>query len=141
MQTAETVREVSGRAVEIQQAQQSKKVRNRRYKVGDQVMMYSPPHGRDKLHSQPWTGPHQIIEISSDHVVKLRMFRGPAPVEKKKGRKPVQEQWVTTSRLKPVFKSGRPYKTLPAQRISSHVGERNPLSTGVAIIRTDIVGC
>ena len=107
MQVAETVREVSGRAVEIQQAQQSKKVRNRRYKVGDQVMMYSPPHGRDKLHSQPWTGPHQIIEISSDHVVKLRMFRGPAPVEKKKGRKPVQEQWVTTSRLKPVFKSGR----------------------------------
>ena len=27
--------------------------------------------------------------------------------EKEKGRRPMHEQWVTTSRLKPVFKTGR----------------------------------
>jgi len=110
MQTAEVVREVSGRAVEVQQAQHNKRMKVRDYRVGDQVMMYSPPLGRDKLHSQPWTGPHQVIEVSTDHVVKLKMFQVPAHVEKvkkRRGRRPVEEKWVNVQRLKPAFKPGR----------------------------------
>jgi hypothetical protein len=86
MQMAEKVREVAGRAVEIQMEQQSRKVKHRRYQVGDQVMLYSPPNARDKLHSMPWTGPHEIVEVADDHTVRIRMFCGPAKAAKCKAR-------------------------------------------------------
>ena len=108
MQMAETVREVAGRAVEIQRGQKNKSVRPRDYRVGDQVLMYSPPLGRDKLQSQPWTGPHEVIAVGNDHVVQIRIFREPARAGKvKRGRKPKCEQWVHSSRLKPAYKSAR----------------------------------
>jgi hypothetical protein len=108
MQMAETVREVTGRAVEIQRTQKNKSTNARDYKLGDQVLMYSPPLGRDKLQIGPWTGPHQITAIGSDHVVKIRIFHEPAPTEKvKRGRRPMCEKWVNVNRLKPAFKSGR----------------------------------
>jgi len=114
MQMAETVREVTGRAVEIQQAQQSSKVKLRHYAVGDQVMVYSPPNARDKLNPQPWTGPHEVVAVSNDHMVQVRFLSGPAQrtsvhsdKKNKRGRKPMELSWVNTARLKPVFKSGR----------------------------------
>jgi hypothetical protein len=109
MQMAETVREVTGRAVEVQQAQQSRRVKLRHYKVGDQVMLYSPPNARDKLHSQPWTGPHEIIEVANDHNVKIRLLREPTQSSRKakRGRKPAETTWVNAARIKPAFKAGR----------------------------------
>jgi len=107
MQMAETVREVTGRAVEIQMDQQRRKVKHRPYQIGDQVMLYSPPNARDKLHSMPWTGPHEIVEVANHHTVKIRMFCGPAKAARPRpGRQPLLTQWVNVSRLKPVFKSG-----------------------------------
>jgi len=114
---AETVREVTGRAVEVQIAQQGKKASTRKYRVGEHVMLYSPPNARDKLHSEPWTGPHQVVEVMNDHTVKIRIFREPdlgAPgrarrieLKKRRGRKPLDLQLVNVGRLKPVFKAGR----------------------------------
>ena len=114
---AETVREVTGRAVEVQMAQQGKKVKTRNYRIGDHVMLYSPPNARDKLHSEPWTGPHQVVEATNDHTVKIRIFREPGldaagrarriDNKKKRGRKPLELQLVNVNRLKPVFKAGR----------------------------------
>jgi len=76
MQMAEAVREVAGRAIEIQMEQQSRKVKHRRYQVGDQVMLYSPPNARDKLHSMPWTG------LMKSWRIRIRMFCGPAKAAK-----------------------------------------------------------
>jgi hypothetical protein len=110
MQMAETVREVTGKAVEVQQAQQSRKVKLRKYAVGDQVMLYSPPNARDKLNPQPWTGPHEVVEVSNDHNVRIRLLKEPTQAVAKKrsrGRKPMELTWVNTARLKPAFKAGR----------------------------------
>jgi len=109
-QMAETVREVTGKAVEVQQAQQSRKVKLRTYRVGDQVMLYSPPNARDKLNPQPWTGPHEIVEVANDHNVRIRLLKEPTTAKNKtpkRGRKPLELTWVNTARLKPVFKAAR----------------------------------
>jgi hypothetical protein len=112
VQMAEMVREVTGRAVEIQQAQQRSKVKLRSYAVGDQVMVYSPPNARDKLNPQPWTGPHEVVAVANDHVVQIRFITEPAVPgqvhgKKKRGRKTAETSWVNTARIKPVFKAGR----------------------------------
>jgi hypothetical protein len=114
---AETVREVTGRAVEVQITQQGRKVKGKKYNVSDQVMLYSPPHARDKLHAKPWTCPHQVVEVANDHTVKIRIFPEPyidatgrarrIDGKKKRGRRPLELQLVNVNRLKPVFKAGR----------------------------------
>ncbi len=51
MQTAEAVRQVTGRAVEIQKSQQTRTgIKERQYKVGDLVLLFSLPNKRDVLH-------------------------------------------------------------------------------------------
>jgi hypothetical protein len=52
-------------------------VKDIKYSIGDQVMLYSPPHARDKLHSKPWTGPRQVVEVANDHTVQIRIYPEP----------------------------------------------------------------
>ena len=105
MQTAEIVRDVTGRAVSIQMEQQQKGAnRTRKYQVGDRVLLFSPPNERDTLHSQPWTGPHEIIEVANDLVVKLKLFPRERPI-RTRGRRPKPEKWVHTNNVKPFVTS------------------------------------
>ena len=109
MQTAEAVRQVTGRAVEIQKSQQTKTgIKERQYKVGDLVLLFSPPNKRDVLHSQPWTGPHKVVEVGSDLNTKINIRRE-NPYKEMRGRRPTLEKWVHKHHLKPflTIKQGR----------------------------------
>ena len=101
MQTAEAVREVTGRAVAVQMEQREKgAMKPRQYNVGDMVLLFHPPNKRDVLHSQPWTGPHEIIEVGSDLVVRLKILIKENN-EVRRGRKPQETKWVHTNHIKP----------------------------------------
>ena len=101
MQTAEAVCEVTGRAVAMQMEQREKgTMKLQQYNVGDMVLLFHPPNKRDVLHSQPWTGPHEIIEVGSDLVVKLKISIKENN-ETTRGRKPQEAKWVHTNHIKP----------------------------------------
>ena len=101
MQTAEVVREVTGRAVQVQMEQQNKRAaKPRRYAVGDRVLLYHPPNKRDVLHAQPWIGHFTIVEVGSDSSIKIQMHTD-VPSKSGRGRRPIKEKWVNTRNVKP----------------------------------------
>ncbi len=102
LQAAETVRRVTGKAVELQsRTRDHTGLREWRFAVGDRVFYYYPPAAANKLDPSPWTGPHTVIQLSNvDQMFKIRRCR---PNEHRgRGRKPVEEQWVSAAFLKPV---------------------------------------
>jgi hypothetical protein len=105
MQTAEVVREVTGRAVQVQMEQQNKRAaKPRRYAVGDRVLLYHPPNKRDVLHAQPWIGPFTIVEVGSDSIIKIQMHTD-VPSKSGRGRRPIKEKWVSTRNVKPFMET------------------------------------
>ena len=74
----------------------------REYRVGDLVLMFSPPNKREVLNSQPWTGPHEVIEVRNDHLIKIKVrSENDATSTEKRGRRPKTEKLVHTRHLKP----------------------------------------
>ena len=103
LQTAEVVRSVTGRAVQVQMNQKDKHgAVAREYRVGDLVLMFSPPNKREVLNSQPWTGPHEVIEVRNDHLIKIKVrSENDSTSTEKRGRRPKTEKLVHTRHLKP----------------------------------------
>ena len=105
MQTAEVVREVTGRAVEVQMEQQRKRTaKPRRYAVGDRVLLFHPPNKQDVLHAQPWIGPFKVIEVGRDNIIKIQMHTD-IPRKAGRGRRPIKEKWVSTRNVKPFIET------------------------------------
>jgi hypothetical protein len=105
MQTAEVVREVTGRAVQVQMEQQSKRAaKPHRYAVGDRVLLFHPPNERDVLHTQPWIGPFTVVEVGSDNIIKIQMHTD-VPCKAGHGRRPIREKWVSIRNARPFIKT------------------------------------
>ena len=63
----ELARMYIGKAVErVKVANQQKGLRSRDYKVGEWVWRFYPPSVIDKVTGHPYTGPHQVLDVSED---------------------------------------------------------------------------
>ena len=93
----EMVRECTGKQA-ASQARQWRRggLRIRKYRVGEWVWRFYPPHKADKLNPIVWTGPYQVLDVDdTNHLVKLALpSLGRGGVKK--------PTWVHTSNVKPV---------------------------------------
>ena len=71
-------------------------LRIRKYRVGEWVWRFYPPHKADKLNPIVWTGPYQVLDVDdTNHLVKIAL----PSIGRGGVKKPT---WVHTSNVKPV---------------------------------------
>ena len=123
MQTAEVVREVTGRAVQVQMEQQSKRAaKPHRYAVGDRVLLFHPPNERDVLHAQPWIGPFTVVEVGSDNIIEIQMHTD-VPCKAGHGRRPIGEKWAGIRNVRPFVETGARALVVTSPQHSSYSEE------------------
>ena len=96
----DSVRRETGRQAESQAKHWRRSgLRIRKYRVGDMVWRFYPPHKADKLNPNVWTGPYEVMDVDdTSHLVKLNipgLGRGGT----------LKPTWVHTSNVKPVIYS------------------------------------
>ena len=81
-------------------------------------MRYYPPQARDKLHTQPWTGPHEVIESRDDILGKLRIYRNKALTPQTAGPRDLfDDKWWHVRHLKPFSRTPGPDPGAPGGEV------------------------
>ena len=91
------VRHYTGQRMKVQARSRLRSgLRIRKYKPGDMVWRYYPPHKADKFNPNVWIGPYKVLDVDdTSHLVKIEIHslgQGGA----------LKPTWVHTSNIKPV---------------------------------------
>ena len=81
------------------EAKDNRRLRTRKYKIGDLCLRYYPPWASQKLHPFKYQGPYKIVDTDMEGL-KVKLQNVP-----QRGRGRYQDMWIHVSALKPVIRT------------------------------------